>query len=39
MLTEHEKLTALANLSMELNQVKDLDILMEHIWGNGTRLV
>jgi len=31
MLTEQEKMEALINLSMELNQVKDIDILMEHI--------
>lgn len=31
MLTEREKLEVLTNLGTELNQVKDLDILMEHI--------
>jgi len=31
MLTEREKMEALFNLSMEMNQVKDIDILMEHI--------
>jgi HD-GYP domain-containing protein (c-di-GMP phosphodiesterase class II) len=31
MLTEQEKIEALVNLSIELNRIKDLDILMEHI--------
>lgn len=31
MLTEQQKMEALINLSMELNQVKDIDILLEHI--------
>ena len=36
MLSEKEKLDTLANLMVELNQVSDLDILMEHIFNAGT---
>ena len=41
MLTEQEKMEALISLSMELNQVKDIDILMEHIitMSAGTEMV
>ena len=39
MLTEREKLEALTNLGMELNQLKDLDILMERILTEARRFV
>jgi len=39
MLSEKEKLDALANLMVELNQVSDLDILMEHILTQARRFV
>jgi HD-GYP domain-containing protein (c-di-GMP phosphodiesterase class II) len=35
MLTEKQKLESLINLGIELNQIKDLDILMEHILGQA----
>ncbi len=37
MLTEQQKMEALINLSMELNQVRDMDILMEHILTSARR--
>lgn len=37
MLSEKEKLETLANLGIELNQVSDLDILMEHILSQARR--
>ena len=39
MLTEKEKLGVLTELGTELNQVKDLDILMEHILTEARRFV
>ncbi len=39
MLTEREKLEVLTNLGIELNQVKDLDILMEHVLTAARRFV
>ena len=39
MLTEKEKLEVLTTLGTELNQVKDLDILMEHILTEARRVV
>jgi len=39
MLTEKQKLEVLTNLGTELNQVKDLDILMEHILTEARRVV
>ena len=39
MLSEKEKLDTLANLMVELNQVSDLDILMEHILTQARRFV
>lgn len=39
MLTEREKLMALTSLGMELNQIKDLDILMERILTEARRFV
>lgn len=37
MLTESEKIDVLINLSVELSQLKDLDILMEHILSEARR--
>jgi GAF domain-containing protein len=37
MLTENEKLESLMRLGIELNQLKDLDILMEHILAEARR--
>jgi HD-GYP domain-containing protein (c-di-GMP phosphodiesterase class II) len=39
MLTEKEKLDKLTMLGVELNQVKDLDILMEHVLFDARRFV
>jgi len=39
MLSEKEKLDTLANLMVELNQVSDLDILMEHVLTQARRFV
>ena len=39
MLTEKQKLEVLTTLGTELNQVKDLDILMEHILTEARRVV
>ncbi|MGW8222614.1 MAG: HD domain-containing phosphohydrolase [Syntrophobacteria bacterium] len=39
MLTEKQKLEVLTKLGTELNQVKDLDILMEHILTEARRVV
>ena len=39
MLTEKEKLDTLTHLMIELNQVSDLDILMEHILNQARRFV
>ena len=39
MLTESEKLDTLTQLVFELNRVKDLDILMEHILSQARRFV
>ncbi|MGD9220396.1 MAG: phosphohydrolase, partial [Desulfobacterales bacterium] len=39
MLNEKEKLEALANLSIELSRVQDLDIVMEHILTEARRFV
>jgi response regulator RpfG family c-di-GMP phosphodiesterase len=39
MLNEKEKLDALANLSIELSRVQDLDIVMEHILTEARRFV
>jgi HD-GYP domain-containing protein (c-di-GMP phosphodiesterase class II) len=39
MLTEKQKLQVLTKLGTELNQVKDLDILMEHILTEARRVV
>ncbi len=39
MLTESQKLEGLIRLGVELNQLKDLDILMEHILGEARRFV
>jgi len=39
MLTESQKLESLINLGVELNQIKDLDILMEHILREARRFV
>ena len=39
MLTEKQKLEVLTDLGTELNQVKDLDILMEHILTEARRVV
>ena len=39
MLTERQKLEVLTTLGTELNQVKDLDILMEHILTEARRVV
>jgi len=39
MLTERQKLEILTTLGTELNQVKDLDILMEHILTEARRVV
>ncbi len=39
MLSEKEKLDTLANLMIELNQVSDLDILMEHVLTQARRFV
>ena len=39
MLSEREKLSALAALGVDLNQVKDLDILMEEILSQARRFV
>ena len=39
MLTENEKLETLTHLVIELNQVSDLDILMEHILTQARRFV
>jgi HD-GYP domain-containing protein (c-di-GMP phosphodiesterase class II) len=39
MLTEHQKIDVLINLSVELSQIKDLDILMEHILTEARRFV
>ncbi|MBW2721289.1 MAG: GAF domain-containing protein, partial [Deltaproteobacteria bacterium] len=39
MLTEKQKLEILTTLGTELNQVKDLDILMEHILTEARRVV
>ena len=39
MLTENEKLDTLTHLVIELNQVSDLDILMEHILTQARRFV
>lgn len=38
MFSEHQKMEALIDLSMELNHVKDLDILMEHILTSARRV-
>jgi len=38
-LTEKQKLEVLTTLGTELNQVKDLDILMEHILTEARRVV
>ncbi len=37
MLTKQEKIEALVNLGIELNRIKDLDILMEHILTEARR--
>ena len=39
MLTEKEKIETLTHLVTELNQVRDLDILMEHILTQARRFV
>ncbi|MFB3925970.1 MAG: HD domain-containing phosphohydrolase [Syntrophales bacterium] len=39
MLTEHEKLEGLINISIGLNQLKDMDILMERILSEARRFV
>ena len=39
MLTEKEKIETLTHLVIELNQVRDLDILMEHILSQARRFV
>ena len=39
MLTEREKIETLTHLVIELNQVRDLDILMEHILTQARRFV
>jgi len=39
MLSEHEKLTTLAHLGIQLNRVQDLDILMERILSEARRFV
>jgi HD-GYP domain-containing protein (c-di-GMP phosphodiesterase class II) len=39
MLSEHEKLEALAHLGIQLNRVQDLDILMEKILSEARRFV
>jgi hypothetical protein len=39
MLTEKEKLDTLTHLVIELNQVSDLDILMEHILTQARRWI
>ena len=39
MLTEKEKLDKLTMLGIELNQVKDLDILMERVLSDARRFV
>lgn len=39
MLTESQKLESLINLGIKLNQLKDFDILMEHILGEARRFV
>ncbi|MDP2644801.1 MAG: phosphohydrolase, partial [Desulfobacterales bacterium] len=38
MLTAQEKMEALITLSMELNQVRDIDILMEHILNHARKV-
>ena len=39
MLSETEKLNALMELGIKLNQVQDLDILMEHLLTEARRFV